>query len=469
MSPTSNIRWSTTARLAAFALAGWLGALPGRVTAQTAEELRLWRSPEFQRAFLGTYGVRTDIEPQLTEAERALMQQIMELMGQPRGLDKARVAILKTITPASSAAFDFTLGNIYFQQDKLDKAATAYQRAIQKFPAFQRAWKNLGIVEIRAGRHAAGREALARAIELGATDGLTYGLLGVALAAEDKFMAAETAFRQAMLLQPDVPDWKLGLARAMFRQNRFGEVAALADELIAKNPESADFYLLKAGALLGLKQPLKAAEIYEFLDLDGRAPATALQTLGDIYVNEGAWDLAAGAYRRSAEKEGPAAAERTVRNVEVLAARGAADAASDLIAFARERFGDALGENGRIRLLRVEARLASGEGGENYRRILEEIIRVDPLDGDALIRLGQLAAKEGRLEQAVLYFERAAALDRFEAEAKLRHAQALVRNGRFQEAVPLLKRSQELRPREDVARYLEQVERLARTQAAPAG
>lgn len=451
-----------------------VAALPlawSAVLAQTTEEVRLWRSPEFQRAFLGTYGARTDIEPQTTEAERALMQQILELMGQPRGLDKARVLLLRSITPASSAVFDFTLGNIYFQQDNLDKAAQAYQRAIRKFPAFLRAHKNLGIVEIRAGRFASGREALSRAIELGASDGLTYGLLGVALAAEERFTAAETAFRQAMLLQPDVPDWKLGLARVLFRQSRFGEVAVLADELIQKNPDSADFHLLKAGALLGLKQPLKAAEIYEFLDLSGRAPASALHTLGDIYVNEGAWALAEDAYRRAAEKDNYASLDKALRNVEVLAARGAADAARALANDLRARAGNRLGPDEEVRLLRVEARLAvaAGEDGPRYREILEQIVRLDPLDGDALIRLGQQAARSGELERGILYFERAAALERFEAEARLRHAQALVRHNRFQEAVPLLKRSLELRPREEVARYLEQVERLARSQAAQAG
>lgn len=33
---------------------------------------------------------------------------------------------------------------------------------------------------------------------------------------------------------------------------------------------------------------------------------------------------------------------------------------------------------------------------------------------------------------------------------------------RYAEAVPLLKRAQEINPRDDVARYLEQVERIAR-------
>jgi len=59
-------------------------------------------------------------------------------------------------------------------------------------------------------------------------------------------------------------------------------------------------------------------------------------------------------------------------------------------------------------------------------------------------------------------FERAAGIGQYEAEASLRHAQCLVRAGRYRQAVPLLKRTQELRPREDVGRYLEQVERVAR-------
>lgn len=437
------------------------------VSAQTQEELRVWRTAEFQRAFLGTYGVRADVEPQTTAAERELLQQILELMGKPKGLDRARILLQKTITPPHSALFDFTLANIYFQQDKLDKAAEAYQRAIRKFPYFLRAHKNLGITETRAGRYASAREALSRAIELGAQDGLTYGLLGVALSAEEKYTAAETAFRQAMLLQPEVPDWKLGLARVLFRQSRFGEVAVLCDELMARNPDATDYYLLKANALLGLKQPLKAAEVFELLDLLGQAPAHALHTLGDIYVNEAAWDLAVDAYRRAFAKDGFASTDRAVRHAEVLAARGAHEAAGEWVAHVRERAAARLTPAEQTRLLRVEARLAvsRGDDGDNYRHILQEIVRADPLDGDALIRLGQLSARQGKLEEAILYFERAAAIEKFEAEAKLRHAQALVRSGRFQEAMPLLKRAQELRPREDVARYLEQVERLARSQS----
>jgi hypothetical protein len=39
----------------------------------------------------------------------------------------------------------------------------------------------------------------------------------------------------------------------------------------------------------------------------------------------------------------------------------------------------------------------------------------------------------------------------------------MVNQSRFAEAVPLLKKAQEIEPRDDVARYLEQVERAARS------
>jgi hypothetical protein len=67
-------------------------------------------------------------------------------------------------------------------------------------------------------------------------------------------------------------------------------------------------------------------------------------------------------------------------------------------------------------------------------------------------------------DRAIFYYERAASLEAFEANAKIRHAQVLVGQSRYAEALPLLRRAQEVRPRDDIARYLEQVERLSRTQ-----
>ncbi|MFM9181045.1 MAG: tetratricopeptide repeat protein, partial [Phycisphaerales bacterium] len=95
-------------------------------------------------------------------------------------------------------------------------------------------------------------------------------------------------------------------------------------------------------------------------------------------------------------------------------------------------------------------------------RILQEVIELDPLDGEALMLLGQHHQRGGRPDEAILFYERAARIDAFAPNAKVRIAQVYVSQERFSDALPLLRDAQAIRPREDVARYLEQVERASK-------
>jgi tetratricopeptide (TPR) repeat protein len=237
--------------------------------------------------------------------------------------------------------------------------------------------------------------------------------------------------------------------------------------MIRKDPARVDYWLLQSGAYLGMKQPLKAAQNYEALDSVGLASAQMLNTLGDIYVNESVFDLAATAYLRALDRDEQGAMDRYLRDAEVLAARGAAVEAAQLVERVKARIGKDIGDGERKRILKLDARLAAtrAAGGDEQRRLLEEIVALDPLDGEALILLGQSHAGAGDVEKACFLYERAAGIEKYEAEAKLRMAQCLVRSGRYKDAVPLLKRTLELKPREDVSRYLEQVERVARTKS----
>jgi tetratricopeptide (TPR) repeat protein len=360
--------------------------------------------------------------------------------------------------------YDFTLGSICFQQEQLNAAAQWYQKAVAKFPSFLRAHKNLGVVRVRMGGYAAAVESLTRAIELGAKDGVTFGLLGYAYLMTDEATSAETAYREAIMLQPSIPDWKMGLARCLFKLRKYEEAAALFGELIARQPDRAELWLLQANAFLGMKDTAKAAENYEYLDLKGLATPPSLNALGDIYVSEGLIDLAADTYLRAIDQDAEPVPARILQKVEVLVARGAYPAAERLTKRLKALPLDRFGADDRKRQLKIEARIAAARGPANAEaaQILEEIVKLDPMDGEALILLGQHHASAGELEKAAFLFERAEGIGTYEAEASLRHAQCLVRAGKYQQAIPLLKRTQELRPREDVARYLEQVERVAR-------
>ena len=421
----------------------------------------LWKDPTFQKQFMGTYGTQAELEPKVSVVERGQLEKIMGLMATDTGA--AKVELEKAATPESSAVFDFTLGNVHFQEDEIDEAEAAYQTAVAKFPSFRRAWKNLGLIAVRQGRPEDAVKALSRVVELGGGDGLTYGLLGYSYAQSGQTTSAESAYRNAVLLQPDTVDWKLGLTQAVLRQRKYGEAVTLCEELIKKFPERTDLWLIQASAYVGLGQPLKAAEDYEIVERMGKATPASQFTLGDIYANEGLLDPAARAYRSAVDLDPQQSPSRAMRSVEVLAQRGASTAARDLAQHVRETWGDRLDPEEKKKLLKIDARISVGEGGgADAVATLEEIVALDPLDGEALMLLGRHYAQANAPEKAIFYYERAEGIEAVEADARLRHAQLLVAQSRFQDAVPLLKRAQELKPRDDVGHYLEQVERLAR-------
>lgn len=183
------------------------------------DPLELWDDPTFQRQFTASYGFNAEIEPRVTVVEREQMEKIRpHLSGD---IDLAIKQLEKVTKPESSAVFDFTLGNVYFQQGQEKVAADHYEKAIAKFPSFRRAYKNLGLIRVRQGRLEEAITALSRVIELGGADGTTLGLLGFSYSSTGQFTSAESAYREAVLLQPDLLDWRLGLTHSVYKQRKF--------------------------------------------------------------------------------------------------------------------------------------------------------------------------------------------------------------------------------------------------------
>jgi tetratricopeptide (TPR) repeat protein len=440
----------------------WLATATAGETRLSPAELELWNSPSFQKQFAESYLAETEIEPSVTEREREKMLKVLELISSDK-LDEAGKMLEKETKSASSAVFDFTLANIYFQQEQLELATPAYERAVKKYPKFRRAWKNLGLIHIRNGDYAQAIGALTRVIELGGGDALTYGLLGFAYSSVENYLSAESAYRMAILVDPTTLDWKMGLARCLFKQERYSQAVALCNNLIAENPDRADLWLLQANAYIGLNQPQKAAVNYELVDHLGQSTVASLNMLGNIYVNQELFDTAVDHYVRALEKDPNSSPADAMRAANVLTAHGALDQTKRLIERVEALRGDSLGADERKGLLKLRARIAVAEGAaEEEVRVLEEIVALDPLDGEALILLGQHSARSGDFEQAAFYYERAESLEKHEADARVRHAQLLVQQGKYTEALPLLRRAQDLKPRDDVQKYLEQVERVAK-------
>jgi tetratricopeptide (TPR) repeat protein len=428
---------------------------------QDHELASVWNDPEFTRRLVGSYGFASDVEPRSTPEEQAAYRdKVVPLLREEPA--KAIPVLQGLIKPSSTALFDFTLGNIYFQTEDLTNAVKYFQAALAKFPDFRRGQKNLGFALIRSGNYAEAVLPLTRTASLGGADGKVFGLLGFAHLNQGRYASAEGAYQQALVFEPENIDFKLGLVKCAVATAKYDQALALLDELVEQYPERESLWTVQANVHIQKEQPAQASISLEMLRRLGKATPQNLFLLGDLYLAQEIQDLALNAYLDAIEQDGGQTPAKALRAAQVLVSRGAYDHARKI--FAKIRDEAALQEGDELKLLKLESKVAmlSGEGGKAIETI-EQIIRKNPLDGEALLLAGDYYAKNDQREKAEFRYQTAATIGGMEADAFVKNAQLLVQSQKYPQAIELLRKAQKVRPRENVQRYLEKMEQLART------
>lgn len=424
---------------------------------------QLWNDESFVKEFLGSFGFLAGYEPPISDEEKEALRSLIDLI---KVSPKVAIQQLEPqITQDSSAAFDFILANLYFQDGNLPKAEQFYSSAIVKHPDFRRAYKNLGLVQVQKGDFKKSIATISKAMELGEVDGRAYGLLGYGYLTEERYYPAEAAYRQAILMQPDNKDWKVGLAQCLLQTERYADAIALFDTLIKDAPDTSDYWLLQANAYIGKGDSLAAAKNIEIVRRMGQADLATLTLLGDIYMNNESADLALNAYLTAAEKATAQDAKALIRAAEVLTRSLNYEQASTMIAKSRSTLGQGLSDEDDLRLLTLEAKIARATGEDDKAaELLVQIIERDALNGTAIIELANYYADQGELGKAITRYQQAEKIKKFEREALIAHAQTRVRNGEYKEAVPLLQRALQIKSDRNLADYADRVERASRSQ-----
>ena len=437
------------------------GITASSLTAQSNINNQLWSDPSFQKEFLGSYGFLAGAEPQISDEEKEALRNLIDLI---KASPKAAIQALEPqITQSSSAAFDFILGNLYFQDGNLSKAEQYYGNAVVKHPDFRRAYKNLGLVQVQQGNFDKAIKTISKALELGEVDGRSYGLLGYGYLTQEKYYPAEAAYRQAILMQPEVTDWKVGLARCLLETERYADAIALFDTLLLDDPNNADYWMLQGNAYLGKGESLTAAKNLEMVRRMGAAELSTLTLLGDIYMNNASPDLALEAYLAATEQATANDSQALLRAADLLTRSGNYEQSQKIIAQIRAKL--ALAEDDELTLLTLEAKIARAQGDDQAAvELLSKIVERDALNGDALIELANFYADQGDMAKAINRYKQAEKIEAFEREALVAHAQARVRNGEYKEALPLLRRALQLKSDSNLEDYAQRVEKAARSQ-----
>lgn len=421
----------------------------------------IWNDPDFTRRLIGSYGFASDVEPRLTPEEQAMYRdKVVPLLRDDQ--KKAMTELQSLAKPSASAVFDFTLGNVYFQNEDLTNAVKHFEAALAKFPDYRRAQKNLAFALVRDGKYAAAIKPLTRTIVLGGGDGKVFGLLGFAYMNQGRPVSAEGAYRQALIFEPENVDFRLGLVKCSVAAANYDYALALIDELITQFPERDNLWSLQANIYIQKEQPAKAAICFETLRRLGKATAQNLFMLGDLYMAQDSRDLALSAYLEAVDKDGGQNISKALRPAQILVSRGAWDEARTLFAKIHSSGGNLTGPE-ELKFLKLESKVAMSTGnGEKAIETLEQVIQKDPLDAEALLLAGDFYAKNGQKEKAEFRYQTASGIEGFEADAFVKHAQLLVQSQKYASAADLLRKAQKVKPRDNVQRYLEKVDQLAK-------
>ena len=419
----------------------------------------IWQEPSFQRDLAESYLRGSEVEPALTQREAQFRMEVLALINEQKL--EAAISRLQSLQ-GDNAVWDFMLGNIYLGQDKFQEAALEYSKAVSQESNYRRAWQNLALAQMRNSQFEAARDALVRVLSLGGANASTYGFLGMMHGRTGDYVAAESAFRMVMMLEPNKESWRLLLAESLYNQRRFAEVASLTGILLDKDPNRADLWLRQAEAYVGMGDTKKASENLEIVDQLGGSNYDSLKLLGNIYFNEESFELAVDAYLRALNKGADRDHRGMLELANRLAARSAYGESKRLVQGIEATYGSQLDVPQRTELRKLQARLAMAEGAtEEQVALLQQIVKDNPLDGDALLQLGRYYQQAGDVETALLRFQQAAQNEQFTVDAKVLQAQLLVSESRFGEALPLLQQAQGLKRRDDVQKLLEFVERAA--------
>ena len=426
----------------------------------------LWKSEVFQKSFTAAYGVDSRIEPKVSSAEKEVLNVVTKKMAEEDRAGAIALLAESSLLP-SSAVMIFNLGSLQFEQGQREEAIGNFRRALELYPNFRDAHRNLAVSLVQGGDHEGAEPHLRRALELGSYDGLTVGLLGYCHSLSGRPHAALQSYRMAAMTMPGELQWKLGEAVSLAALGRLSAAASIYEELLAASPERIEWWVYLADVQLPLGKPTAAITSLEVARRLGGLDASQMFLLGQLYLNASLSGRAMHYFRQGLQGDSSPLLNEVLDAVESLIQRRRLDDAKELVDMIRRVAGyrEELkeGKKTAARLERaisiIELWAGDAEAGANR---LVELVGDNPFDGFGLLVLAEYWQAKGDAERAIMLLERASLVSPYAAEAHRRRGGILVGRGDYAAGLMALRKAQDLEPGNLLAEYIRGVERLER-------
>jgi tetratricopeptide (TPR) repeat protein len=322
------------------------------------------------------------------------------------------------------------LGNFYYGNIQFDKAATEYAVLYRDHPKDMVVKKNYiqlliltdrtddarklndevikarpddpdtqiykGEIEIRSGKASDAVNTLQAVLKGDPDNGVAHYQLGLAFDQLGNTNRAESEWRDAVRLRPDIVEAHRALAGVAIRKNDFGALAQEADQIIAVQPAAPDGYLLRAVSEMDRKQ-YSAADQYikKSLEREPNNPAAYVQ-LGNLHKAQNQYAEAQRAYQQALDQN-PNSTEALGGVLNVELAEKQPDAALATVKAQLAKYPQNVGFHIMLgQLLVAEKRDLAGAEAE-----FKQASELDKKNSEALVQLGFVENARGNTDQAL--------------------------------------------------------------------
>jgi tetratricopeptide (TPR) repeat protein len=393
----------------------------------------------------------------MTAEEYAVYEKVVDMLRSQPDLAITLLEGMMTENQQPSPAFEFILGNAYYLAGQKDKAEPRYLSAVKRYPTFVRAWYSLGVLYYSVDRYADAVRCLSQATSLGDRDPATLGLLGYCLEHTGNTIVAEVCYLQALSVDSANTDWMEGLLRVYVQRRQFEAAEILAKGLIKLRPADSSYWLSYANILVSENRKLDAMIMLEASAGAGVAGPRELNMLADLYAELDLDPEAINAYQRLIAVAPDQGERQLLRFAQVLIANGRLKEAEGVL----DGLPSALTPAGRIDSLQARSDLfVARKQWPEARKELEELLKDAPLDGKALLSLGEIYVAQDDLIHASFAFEAAYKIPETTYQASIELANIELKNRHFARCVEYLQAALSIERTEELQDYLNRVRAL---------
>jgi tetratricopeptide (TPR) repeat protein len=398
-----------------------------------------------------------DREPEMSVEEYTLYEKVLTMLStNPEFAVKLLEAMGNDKEPPSPA-FEFILGNAYYAAGQTTKSEEKYRSSVKRYPSFLRAWVNLGVLYFATERYKDAIPCFSKAITLGDRDSSTFGMLGYSLEKQGNIVSSEMAYMQALSGDPGSADWKEGLLRICVEGKQFSRAESLVKTIIKDRPSEYQFWLIYANILLSEDRKLDATVLLEAAAGMGVANAEELSLLGDLYADQDLVPEAASAYRKVLASSAELGETKLLHFARILTEDGKLQAAQDIL----DTLQPKVSSDGQVEFLQDRADLlVAQKHWPEARGELENLLKLQPLNGKALLSLGRNYLMEEDVPRATLAFEQASNIPATAYVASLELSNIELKNRHYAKCAEYLEKALSIQKTDAVEDFLARVKTM---------